>query len=163
MEEIKGFEGLYSITRDGRVFGHKFNKFLSKKPLSVGYPIVRLCKNGSYTTIKIHRLVAGAYVPNPQNKACVNHINGIKTDNHVDNLEWSTYSENIQHAFETGLNVAARGEAVANSKLTEPQVLEIKDLLAQGIYHKEIAKMFNVGTTTITDINLEKTWRHLWK
>lgn len=115
VREIKGYEGLYSITRDGRVWSHSklvkrgISQFLMKakwKKSSLtefGYLKVNLHKNNKYKTKKIHRLVGEAFIDNPENKPCINHKNGIKTDNDVDNLEWVTYKENDLHARKIGL------------------------------------------------------------
>lgn len=110
---IKGFEN-YQISNFGNIksidrFVKNNNKDLflkgviRKQTLRNGYYRVSLSVNGKITTKTVHRLVAQEFIPNTKNKPCVNHINGIKTDNSLANLEWCTYSENIIHGFNTGL------------------------------------------------------------
>jgi len=93
----------YTVFEDGRVIGTK-GTFLKPGLTSVGYYSIVICYNGSKKTELIHRLVAKCFIPNPENKRTVNHKNGVKTDNHVSNLEWATDGENIRHAFRTGLS-----------------------------------------------------------
>ena len=112
----------YSITKNGKVYSHKTNKFLSNRNNKKrGYNYVVLYTNNTYKNILVHRLVAIAYLENPLNKRCVNHINGIKTDNRVENLEWNTHSENSKHAYKNGLvkisNLCHQNKVKANSKL----------------------------------------------
>jgi hypothetical protein len=95
----------YSITKDGKVFSHKYNKFLAERNnKNRGYNSVLLYHNNIKKNVLVHRLVAMTFLDNPLNKRCVNHINGIKTDNRIENLQWATHSENSIHAFSTGLN-----------------------------------------------------------
>lgn len=105
-EEIEILNGAYKFTSAGVITSlHKRNpgKIISKRIDRAGYYTVRLSKNGITTTFLLHRLVAQIFIPNPENKPYVNHINGNKLDYRICNLEWSTLSENMHHAFSTGL------------------------------------------------------------
>lgn len=118
--DITGYEGLYQVSNYGRVRRQYQNgKVRILKPIDGGrgYLRVTLSKNDTKNNCFIHRLVAQAFLDNPDNKPQVNHISGIKTDNSVENLEWCTCSENIHHAFDTGLNqvdIALIGKAVSS-------------------------------------------------
>ena len=95
---IEGYEGLYAISSIGNVYSHHLNRLLVPKKSKAGYLRVTLCKgNQSHKTFSVHRLVAVAFIPNPDLKPTVNHINEVKTDNRVDNLEWATMAEQNAH------------------------------------------------------------------
>lgn len=103
---IKGFEGLYEVSNKGRVrsFYTREAKVLKPSINKDGYLKAGLSKDGKMYLKSIHRLVASAFIPNIGDKPQVNHIDGDKTNNTVDNLEWVTCKENIQHAWNTGLS-----------------------------------------------------------
>lgn len=105
MIDIKGYEGLYAITEDGQVWSYRNNRFLKPGKHPRGYLCVNLWRDGKQKTFLIHRLVAEAYIENdsPETKTFINHCDGIKTHNWIKNLEWCTPSENIRHAYDTGL------------------------------------------------------------
>ena len=94
----------YLITEFGTIFSIKSNKWLKPILYSRGYYMVHLCNNGVITRYSIHRLIGTHFIPNPDNKPLINHINGVKIDNRVENLEWCTSSENNRHAHKMGLN-----------------------------------------------------------
>lgn len=115
-KDVIGYEGCYQVSNLGglksisrKVKGRVGNIVIKKEkvmkqPLSSGaYVRVSLCKNGSVKSFSLHRLIAEAFILNPENKPQVNHINGVKSDNRLDNLEWSTVSDNSKHAIGLGL------------------------------------------------------------
>lgn len=172
---IQGFEGFYEISNLGKVKSlerlvHKsngrhaiFKPNLLKPTIGAGYLRVVLSREGFKRTLSIHRLIAMAFIPNPGNKPEVNHKNGVKTDNRIENLEWCTISENISHAFKLGLlkpiMKGKAGELHPTSKLKASQVAQIRELLRSGQTQISIAKMFNVSDKAISDINIGRTWR----
>jgi len=122
----------YSITKDGKVFSHKYNKFLAERNNKKrGYNSVLLYHNNIKKNVLVHRLVAMTFLDNPLNKRCVNHINGNKTDNRIENLEWATHSENSKHAFNTGLNKIS--DLCNNNKIKAKSKMVIN--LSNGVFY----------------------------
>jgi len=160
-KSIKGYPG-YLVSDHGRIKSIKFGKekILKQRINRNGYSRVTLSNNGKIETKDVHRLVLEAFVGNPGGKLECNHRNGIKSDNRLSNLEWVTRSENIIHAYETGLR-NTKGENCNLAKLTESEVFEICEMYNSGVSQREIAAKFNVSRRCISHIITGKTWKHL--
>lgn len=121
---IKGYEHEYSIDKQGRILSKLTDIYVRQRVDKHGYLIVTLMKDGHKSTHRVHVLVAEHFIPNPNNLPLVNHIDGNKQNPNHTNLEWATYSENTQHAHDTGLQkktsnkVVVRGDGVAYESLT---------------------------------------------
>jgi hypothetical protein len=138
----------YSVTEDGKVINNKTNKELKPILGNTGYCQVSLCNNGKIKNYNIHRLIASAFLSNDENKREVNHINGIKTDNRLKNLEWNTSSENRQHAFNTGLKKYTEIQRARVSESLSKPVLDTQT----GIFYnsaKEASRLLGINKNTL--------------
>ena len=155
---VKGYEGLYEVGRNGNVYSSITTKTRRKgqlKPhIKNGYLAVNLFKDGKCKHHYIHRLVAVAFIENTQNFKEVNHKNCDKFDNSVDNLEWCTRKQNLEHSYTHGLK--RQGEKHGGHKLTLEQV---KDIRTKKLTQKEYAEKYNVKQCTISAIQCEKLWK----
>lgn len=128
-KDVIGYEGFYQISNLGRlkslerfIKGRNNGKRLKPESIiknkldSKGYYHYELSKLGKKKDLRLHRLIAEVFIPNPELKPYINHKNGIKTDNSILNLEWVTQSENTQHAYDTGLMVGQKGKDHSSSK-----------------------------------------------
>lgn len=171
-KDVTGYEGLYQVSNLGRVKRLKYyreniltgglslikSKILKPVKHCNGYLFVSLC-DGNQTEQSIHRLVATAFILNPENKPQINHKSGIKTVNFPENLEWCTASENILHAYKTGLR--PQGENHHKAKLKGIEVYIIRTKYKTGLYSlRELSKLHGIGYSSIRDIVTEKTWKH---
>ena len=160
-EPIEGYEG-YSISKDGEIWSERSNKLLSPFPDKKGYLLCNLYRNGIRKQHKIHRLVALTFIPNPENKPQVNHIDGNKANNHIDNLEWASPKENIKHAWDSGLANSISGVHRTDSKLTEEDVLYIRTNYipkSPDFGGRALAKKFNVVPSVISNVVKGKTYK----
>ncbi len=135
----------------------KPDKILSPYIEKNGYPTVAVQINGRRKKFAIHRLVARAFVGGYGATLTVNHINGIKTDNRADNLEWVTRARNTAHAWEAGL-VNLRAESNPNAKLTSGQVRIMRRLLAMGATAGELATLARVSPSLVDKIAKGFRW-----
>lgn len=173
-KDIPGYEELYAISNNGEIFSYgrtiigKDGKIYSNKPQWLkfskhwkGYHEVNLSKNGVSKSFKVHRLVALTFIKNDCiEKNQINHKNGIKTDNRVENLEWVTNKENSEHSWNSGLHKnIAKGEKIANSKLKEADVRFIRENYSLGPAF--LSRKFKVNTSVIHKIRRKEIWRHV--
>jgi len=159
MKDILGYEGLYSITEDGRVwsypkrsgYGKHKGKFLTQGLTTRGYPMVVLCNNKDRKPCRVHRLVASAFLPNHNNKSQINHIDGVKTNNNLSNLEWNTPKENMAHAYNVGLKRSLCKPIIQLSKSGEfiSRFNSAREAsIASGVDYKNISKCLTGHTKT---------------
>jgi DNA-binding Xre family transcriptional regulator len=174
-KDIEGYEGIYQVSSLGRVkslarvitrsTGADYSvieRILKTANNPSGYEVAILSTNGKMYPVTVHRLVAKAFIPNPENKETINHKNGVKTDNRVSNLEWHTRSENVKHAYDVLGVPTMKGEKNASSKLTDQQVREIKTaLLDEKVNQAELSRKYKVGKSTINRIKFNTHWKHI--
>ena len=146
----------YDITKEGQVINRQTGRILKPQPNGKGYLRFAAHTENGKKLFFVHREVARRYVPNPDNKPQVNHIDGNKTNNNADNLEWVTNKENRKHAIENGLHTM--GENCPWAKLTLDDVKFIRS-------HKEIdkgklAELLGVSKGTISDIQSGRSWKN---
>lgn len=160
--DIEGYEGRYQISNRGRVKSLTRNKIMRLKAQRHGYKRIGL-RTGSdpQKFYMVHRLVAQAFVPNPNNKAEVNHIDGDKANNTSTNLQWVTTSENALHAYKLGLRKPTNGTINGQCKLTESDVFAIRKRVASGETQRRVAQDYDISFQTVNDIVLRKRWAWL--
>ena len=164
-KKIKGYGGKYEISSLGRIkslwWGKERILVLNKNTTKI-YLDLQLCFNGEQKQFTVHRLVAMSFLPKQKGKNYVNHKNGDKKDNRVENLEWCTNGENQKHAYSTKLRVSQKGEEHGQAKLSKKDVLEIRNIYKNGnISQRPLAKMFNVSQMLVSLIVRKLSWKHI--
>lgn len=150
---------LYLIYSDGRIFSIRANKFLKNNLDRYGYVKSTLYSNKQRIYSTNHRLVAQAFIPNPENKVHVNHKNGIKTDNRVENLEWVSAKENIDHSIINGLKKSVKSWNQYNSKLKVEEVRFIRRLWDLQMSQTEISKIVGHSYKLIHKVVNNKSYK----
>lgn len=151
----------YSVSNFGNVKRIDKNKLMTLCYDGRGYLRVCLCKDGIVSHYTVHRMVALTFLGKRPKGYQVNHIDGIKRNNNILNLEYVIPKENYRHAAELGLINPPKGRKHHNAKLIEYDVKEIKEMLSINMTHFEIAKEFNVTREAITSISRGRTWKHV--
>lgn len=177
-KSIKGYEGLYEVSNQGRIRSvdrlcsrnivglenyTKRGRVLKPRHQRQGYVLVALWnKKGERKDILTHRLVAKTFIKNPKEKKTVNHKNGAKDDNRVENLEWATQLENNRHSRESGFFTKdKKGENNPSAKLEERDVRMVKMACEMGLSNKTIAGIFKVSKSAIGLIRTGRNWGHI--
>jgi hypothetical protein len=169
-KNLPGYEGIYKVSDKGRIKslarsdakGNRLKEKIMSICTSGRYPCISLCKNGRQKTKHIHPLILLAFVgPCPEGMECC-HNNGVKSDNRLTNLRWGTHSENQLDAVKHGTHVDHKGEKNAGAKLTEAEVLKIRELYKSGKWTKlKLSNKFNVSSAHIYSIICRRRWRHI--
>lgn len=154
--DVVGFEEYFQVSNLGNVFSKRSNRILKQTKNNKGYWVFGTSINGIAHTFSVHRLVAEAFIPNPEDKPYVNHIDGCKTNNVVSNLEWVTAKENSAHSWATGLQLPRPNHS--QRKLTDDQVREIR---ASTKSNKELASIYGIGLVTIWRIKRRQTYKDI--
>lgn len=165
-KSVLGFEGLYSVSDSGKVKSHTKMRGAFEIQERIMKPAIK--RNGYYQIVlskdhfkkypNIHRLVAIHFIPNPLNLPEVNHKDGDKSNNNVENLEWTTSSNNQKHAYKLGLQ-RQDGENHATLKLNWIKVREIREMHKQGISHSFLGETFGVHPGHIKNIIANIYWK----
>lgn len=155
------FNQKYMIDEEGNIWSpYRGGRFLHPSPTEKGYYRIVLQTSKGRKTFQVHRLVLETFSPieNCQNLE-VNHIDGDKSNNKLENLEWCSGSFNIRHSIENNLKIPARGSQIGSSKLNESQVLEICELLQNSdLSLRQIGQKYGVSKHCIFDIKRKKSW-----
>ncbi|MGL5013723.1 MAG: HNH endonuclease [Bacteroidales bacterium] len=156
----------YTVHKEGIVVSHYTNKPVSvqvhkknKQGNKVIYPRVRIQKDKKSYWVALHRLVAEMFLPNPEKYPHINHKDGNRLNNHVDNLEWCTHEMNIKHAMDNDLN--PRGERHGIAVATEQTVRDIRRMRDEGVPYTEMVKIFGLKESTIGAIGRNQNWKHV--
>ena len=155
------FPDRYLISDCGKLFSISSGRIIEPEITFKGYHRYYLYRNGECRKMKAHRLVALAFIPNPENKREVNHISCVKTCNWVGNLEWVTSAENKQHARAHGLYHEVHGQDKKNAKYTDEQIHQVCKYLQDGKHPLEISKIMGIPVSCPKTIKYCGRWKHI--
>jgi hypothetical protein len=164
-KDIPGYDGMYQVSTNGTIYSTRYKRYRKLMKDRYGYSVVGLNKNGSQHFFLVHRLVAESFLPNPEKKPEVNHIDGNKQNNQIENLEWATRDENMEHAYAVGLakkgNVPQKPKkARYNRRFTVEQAEAIRGEYVKGICgYKLLARKYGVSSSIIKNIVLNRSYR----
>ena len=158
---ITDYNTSYILFENGDVVNSKTNKKLKPYSNGIGYFKVGFYKDGKRIEKYIHRLLAESFIPNPQNKEFINHIDGNPSNNNLSNLEWCTKSENAIHAYKLGLKIASPsyGEKNGNAILNDEIVNTIRERYKKGEKQIELSNYYQVSKQVIYNVVHNKTWK----
>lgn len=160
---IPGYEGLYSIRKNGTIISHYTGKERVVTLGKRGYFVVDLIKDKKRKNEKLHRLLAITFLPNPKSLPLVNHIDGNKLNNSLGNLEWCTTRENNLHAVKTGLRKPKYGSSDRNGGLDEIKALVIHTFKKSHYGNTKMASEVNSTQPTVCLIRNGKRWPHFYR
>lgn len=166
-KDVIGYEEYFQISNIGNIFSKRSNRILKTTIHKNGYHVISTRiggRNGIAITLKVHRLVAITFIPNPENKPFVNHKDGVKINNVVENLEWVTNQENVIHAYSIGLidTRKFRGEKHVNSVLTDDLVVKILAMYVPKTFGKrKISKLLGISCHLVDDVVRKRAWKHI--
>lgn len=161
-KDVVGYEGRYKVSNQGRLMSIINNPLIISLCLNYkGYECAVIRKNNVAKTIRVHRLIAEAFISNPLNLPQVNHLDGNKANNSLDNLEWSDNSGNQKHGYKLGLK-SSTGEKNGNCKLNTEKVKKIREMYDTKQYKQaDLAKMFNCTEGNISAIVIRRNWKFI--
>lgn len=149
----------YEISKLGIVRNKQTKKIKSQYVSSTGYYMISISRNNKSNPYRVHRLIANNYMENPENKPSINHKDGNKLNNCIDNLEWCSHQENMTHAFKTGL-ANNTGENNGMAKINIEIARNIKKMLRAKISQQKIADSFGISRSLVLGINTGRLWKH---
>ena len=150
--DVVGFEEYFQVSNLGNVFSKRSNRILKQTKSKKGYWTLATKIGGSDHCFSVHRLVAEAFIPNPESKPYVNHKDGCKTNNILSNLEWVTAKENSAHSWATGLQLPS------NRKITADQVREIR---TSKLSQRKLASIYGLSQSSISCIKRRERYKDI--
>ncbi len=154
--DVVGFEEYFQVSNMGNIYSKRSNRILKQTKSKTGYWAFATRINGIAHCLRVHRLVAEAFIPNPESKPYVNHKDGCKTNNILSNLEWVTAKENSAHSWSTGLQLPRPKHS--QRKLTAEQVREIR---ASNLSQRKLGEIYGIDPSSIGGIKRRETYKDI--